>query len=446
VCLLLGLFGGAHDKLSALDFTWNCRQSNVTNDDDPLRLTIHNATADAYDFRHEISGAVNTSLNPTGIPDWTIAGVPSGFSLAAGAVGSSGNSITGSGAAGADTFMRFYVLANNTSGANAPAPVDVSFSGAFYFRKVGDVAWTRQTWASTKNIQFNYSGSGTGVASDTVVGVVNFTGPLETNTGLIRVSGLHGNYSAVLQLDGVTVASSDHLPADPLDASDPGPNLEFETDDPAAFVGQEITVRVNGFLCYTEVVEVDIDGNFEYLISATAWEYPQRVTDDAGTEIPLPTDDTMTEPLTDPDHVRDAPGPIPGTDPKTDTSDNLTVQDSYRATRAAIEDALRTPDSPRFNFDEWRGNDRADGDADGAAAGGGLGGGMDAVADVAGGGVSSMPIPSGGALSVMVAGTSFNIPTFEIASVVRLFLLMFLLIFVFMRAVSIARGAFTTES
>lgn len=455
--MCVGLFGCSSVQLSAADWTWTCRQFNVANDDDPIRITIVNSTSDNYQFRHvtpdgtaAVSDAATTSSTAQATAV-TISGVPTFYTLATTSVGSSYNPVvspTGTySEPGTTTTMYWNGVANNTSGANHGSEVTLNFSGKFAFRKQGDTAWTLRDWSGSATVQFNYSGSGSGLAAGGgLMAAITFTGPPAPNSGVITVSGLHGNYNAVLQLDGVTVGSSDNLPADPLDSSDPGPNIEFETDDPDSFVGQEVTVRVNGYLSYTGVVELDMDGNFEILISASAWEYPQRVVEPGGMEVPTPDDDLAKEPLDDPDHVRDAPGPIPGADPKTDTSDNLTVQDSYRATRAAIEDALRTPNGPRFNFDEWRGSDRADGDAEGAAAGGGIGDGLGAVADAADSGFSAMTIPMGGALTLAVAGRSFTVPTFEIASTVRLFLLIFLLLFVFMRAVSIARGAFSSES
>lgn len=438
------------DALLAADFTWTCRQGNVTNDDDQLRLDIVNNTAFSYEFRHEIGGAVDTDANPVGIPQSTVGGVPAGFTLEPWAVGTSGNSITpATTGAGATCSMHFWMKANNTTGANGPA-ADLTVSGAFYARKNGAGSWTRHTFSGTKNVQWNHSFSGNGLVGTQSIGSFNFTGVVPSGT--ITVSGLHGNFEAILKIDGVTVASLDQIPAPSNDSEEVAPDMVFSTSTPENYVGGVVELFINGYQSNWGAIEADANGNFALTISGP-YEFTQRVKEIGDDEaVPMPGDDLELMPLEDPDHVRDAPGPISGSDPKTDdTVDSdgagpgggLSVRDNYRATRAAIEDALRTPNSPRFDFDDWRGTERADNSAAGIDAGasvGGVLGGLTGAVD----GTGSMTLPGiGGSdpLILSVAGRDFTVPVPAGASLIRAFLMLLLSIFIFMRAVAIVRGA-----
>lgn len=265
--------------------------------------------------------------------------------------------------------------------------------------------------------------------------------------GHVKVTGLKGNYNAKLKIDGNVVATADQVPTPPTDASAPGPPLEWSTITPANYVGKKLELVVNGMLCYLDkTIDADVNGNFDYLLEFD-WEFTQRITS-AETEVPLPGDKPI-DPYgeIDESHTRPEPGTIPGTDPKTDTAAPTSVKDYYRATRAAIEDALGGNGAPgNFNFDEWRNGDLIGQSGTAFNAGASLG---DTIGTIATG-----QLPGGfgtgiGQNAIYPIETAWGTVTLGLPSWAGIIRGVFLVVasFYFWRAmVHTIRGAFTTTS
>lgn len=265
-------------------------------------------------------------------------------------------------------------------------------------------------------------------------------------TGYVAVSGLVGTYVGQLYIDGALIDTEEVTGATPTTE---GPEWLWQTTTPALYVTKEMEIKVNGKIVWAQTIVPDLDGNFGINLEFNPLnpEYLQPVLAPDGTPVPLPADDVTNGNDDNPEGARPDPAPIPGPEPSTDTDSSLSVADHYRATRAALEDALNPRSNvPRFNADDWIGDDSATGDARGNAAGQSVGGLADSLNGSAAG-IPDLSVPGlGGAdgLSFTIWGFSFTLSPAPYASLVRSFLLVFLVIFFWINAVKIVRGAFTT--
>lgn len=264
--------------------------------------------------------------------------------------------------------------------------------------------------------------------------------------GRITVNGLVGNYTGQMFIGGELLDSEVQNPQPP-NPTLPGPLWEWETLTPAEFDGQSLEIRVNDRIVWTQTIVGDANDNFliELVFDPNNPEYLQPFHAPDGTPLPDPGDDVTNNP---PDTPAD-PGPIPGTNPATDTTpqSSMTVMDHYRAVRKAIQDSLNSP-TPRFNANEWMGNDSLAGDARGNAAGAGIG---EAASSLASGiaGIPSMPVPglNGAApLTFTIWGHIITLGVTPYAPIFRGFLLLILVITFWICAVKLVRGAFATST
>jgi hypothetical protein len=306
-----------------------------------------------------------------------------------------------------------------------------------------------------------YSGSVyQGTTNSTTInwGTINIGSPYPP-LGKITVNGLYGNFKAAIIVDGVEVATMDRNTDDLVTVA---PELAWETELPAGFLGKTAKLVVNNTLLKEEVIEADDPGendNFliEWLNVGGEWVFPMRQFDPNGNfQLPDPKSEIDKIELgPDPAHDGRPPGPIPGVDPAGDNtvdSDGagagvgLSVMDHYRATRQAMEDALGSGDGVgKFNYDEWRGDDRADLDGGAKGAMGSLGNGLGVLSGLAGG-MSSMPVPGltgADGFAVVIAGQELFLPVPSFAGYIRGLLALFLAIIVCQRAVATVRGAFS---
>jgi hypothetical protein len=238
------------------------------------------------------------------------------------------------------------------------------------------------------------------------------------------------------------------------------PPLIYSTDNPLEYgIGKHLTIHVNGKLVASQTVEADANGNFNIVkdLSATNGTSNALIVDGDGNEIPVNDDEevAMDTDADDPSHGRVDPGPIPGTDPKGDATvdsdgpgpgTGLSVGDSYRATRAAIEDALHTKNSgDSFSFGAWEAVEHGGGESDtGKGLGEGLGGGFNAMAGTIGEKSVTMPVgsPDGVFLRYLAGNVTLPVLTPSWAGVIRTVCLVFLSIGFFLALVGIVRGAF----
>lgn len=287
-------------------------------------------------------------------------------------------------------------------------------------------------------------------------------------SGSVTVTGFKGNFIAQLFIGGVLKSSYDYVPTPWNDWGEVAPgSLTFSTSSPSTFIGQDIQVYVNDVLCYTQEIEADENGNFDYDISASAWEYPMLHREEPGdTPVPQPNDPYTTgvpasgggteNPVTnpnDPDHDRPSPGPVPGPDPATDPTvdsdgegpgEGLSVEDMYRAVRAGVEDANRVPTEnvPGFDWEEFLGDDTATDEGSKETAEG-VGAGFSGLQMDAGTMIGVPSVTGGLPLFVSVAGWNVEIPRLPAAgaSLIRTVLLIFLAIFTLIGAIGIVRSS-----
>lgn len=270
-------------------------------------------------------------------------------------------------------------------------------------------------------------------------------------SGRIRVENLQGNFRARLEVEDLSthvitvLTSSSQTPTPPDNHTQPAPDMLWETLFPSDYVGKQVRLMLNDAIWYKSIIVGDVNGNFDLLIHADG-EFTRLVTDEEGNEVPLPGGELVDQPDEDTSHVRPDPGPISGPDPKDNTAASTTVQDNYRATRAAIEDALGpNQSSQNFNFNDWRGDDRADGHVGAKSAGANLGASVEAV--FSGGLPGGITLPSGN--PVMAISTNYGnlvINPHTWAPTIRGFCLLFLSYTFWRGMLSIFRGGLTNNN
>jgi len=224
----------------------------------------------------------------------------------------------------------------------------------------------------------------------------------------------------------------------------PGGSLVWSTDTPATYVATDYKVYVNGKLFAWSTIVPDEFGNFDLLIDGADWDVEEFILAEDGTKLPVYEPDQLETNIPDPDHERPEVAPIPGVDPAGDTTAADTVQDQYRAMRAAIEDAFASDNSgDQFDVGKWAKTGEEAESADGAALAGTLSGGVSALSDIMGSGSLSLPSSGNGTLSIRGYSTTATLDLPAWVSSVRSLLLTVATIGYFLAVVAIIRSGFS---
>jgi len=297
-----------------------------------------------------------------------------------------------------------------------------------------------------------FSGSGSSASNSSAIAAIDVAAA-STDTGKFTLHGVPGSARVVLKYDSVTKQSwtFNH---DSVTLLTPNPDCVYDSTTPFADIGKQWQIYINGSLVKTGMIAAtDILFGASYNIYvewSPDWNYPVEIPTDDGDVLVSPNG--IDPDVPDPSHVRPEPGPIPGSDPKNDTTvdsdgtgpgTGLSVRDIYRAQRAALEDTLRTPDGAGFNFSNWDGGVSV-GDSSAEALGTGLGtvfGSMQATLGTNPiGGLSS--IGGSPVIAFTMFGRSFSYGVPENASIARAFGVVLLIMLTVLACIRMIRSAF----
>jgi len=287
--------------------------------------------------------------------------------------------------------------------------------------------------------------NGAVMSAGAIIGALSVAAPAPF--ARIKVTGLRGSISGYAVL-AETILSELTFLTDDINAVSPDWQI-LNASDPASFLSAEFGISINGTRCYyVPAITPDINGNFDLVIDASAWEYT-RSAEDPLEPLPKPKSELDTAPwLNDPNIT---PPPIEGTPEADDKVDSdgagpgagLSVRDIYRAMRAGTRDALNEGTEYPFSALDWMGTDHAHGHSTSGGTGQSIGNGLAAMTDVV------LPTSFGGASmggpSTMVVGTQWgavNIGVSEHSVWIRRIFLVFILVLFWLALMSQIRSAF----
>lgn len=443
------------------DFTWRMNTTTTaTTDDAWLAVKVYNDTAEnLYVTTEDIA----TAARETGTiedPAHTLTGIPSGY-VATQIAGFANVSVPeGSSsyiAPGASYECRMKFRASAPSAPASVSGVSVAFQFPLWIRKASEMTWTRKAATYTKVVDFEWtatSSSGTitnkSPSGNNIWGELHYTGL--PPAGTITASGLVGSTAGQTRVEIYVGAERRALQTSSTAViGDPVPTLVATNPTPGGDNGKVYKIAVNGTVVVTGTIELDVEGSYAYSHNLGPFQaegaIPDVVVDEDGNPLPVNYFDGIDHATVDESHNREDPEPVNdlGPDPKTDSSDeSLSVQDIYRANRAAIEDSMHT-NKPSFNFDQWAQKGSEAYSSEGMGAGTALGQGIGSMGGLMGD--YQFPAPSGGTAAITLhngAGGTIGTatPNAAAAAPVRAFMLVILTIIFFLAELSIVRGAF----
>ncbi len=448
--LLGGLLAGGLTTARATEdwLVWHGTPSDTTLFNTRFKLAIHNPTSAPVIFRYAQTDGLPRASSSSTVPIDITGSISHPGTLVVAAPANFTTSVTV--AAGATVYADVYMSLR--VGEVGPPRVDVADSTGHTYNMTmkyfdGSTFQTRNFQKT--NVTLVYKSSpplkieGYGASGYLLSGIYYpLWGTIELGAppahGWLSLRLLHGPFRGKIVLDGATVLNINETglyPTAPAEYFWP----RWETNTPSAYAGKSVKMYVNDKLVYTGTITLDINGNFDIVRTLTDAEWPDDYdASKPGEQVPD---------VPDPSHNRPDPGPLDGPDPKTDTTPNDTVQDEYRAVRAAIEDAnsVNNGEDAEPDFDKWAAKTDKEKseqeDPRGAGFGNKLGGGMDALKGLA---PKTIGLGDGSVGSISLhshLGTMTIVPPVW-SSVIRSILLIFVLYVFWQSEISIIRGAF----
>jgi len=393
--LSLVLFVALWCRPCALAEDWYAQLSSSSYKTQYGRLKITNSSAHYISCAHWSSGSATASLT-SGAGDWTLTGVPAGFTLNRG-TGYSTPAISTGIAPGASGYVYFQNIFWAASSGTANAAATMTLTLPYAIKKTSESLWSAKTFTVNRPVTWKYHASNVGIPTgDVIWGEYVYTGTLP-DAGTVRVTPKNAGWVTVYA--GATKVLDLEMKA--------GQTSEWSTSIPSAFDGQHLTVTQDGVKYYDVVIYNMREGQVspETGLPLEGYEFTFEFTWDASGQ---PDDDDGDSVADDPPEVSrinpppDAPANTvpgqysgrspgsPGVDAKTNTTAPDTTKEMYEAVRQGTEDAMNGNAGIDGNVA------KADvGNGKGTSLGNAFGGGFAALE-----GVASVSLPSVGYATV----------------------------------------------